>query len=333
MTKSIPSLQLILLVFSYQFTFSQSGDLHYLDKDFMPCTKDSAFYFRTIEPHPDRTEKVFTSTYYTNGRLESSVTYLNNQLILMEAFYRSFYENGNKKEEGFYNLGKPVGKWKKWYSNGQLAQNSFFEKTTYDYEEVKEEIIDQWDIDGAKLVSGGNGIGKIYHDDTLVIAETGEYKNGFAVGLWTGYYPGGERQFEEIRKSGKKKGVSWDLEGNEFEYKKAEVQAEPEKGLDAFYKYISTGLTYPKGALMSDVEGRIFVVFMIEKNGKIGKVAVMGELSDAINKAAKRVLLNGPKWSAGKSRGMPTRQKLILPVTYTIGDSESKDCNDCNRKF
>lgn len=67
--------------------------------------------------------------YYDSGKLKSITTYrknAKNDKDVKDGKYISFYENGNKKEEGFYKLNEREGPWKRWYCNGLLKKKEFY---------------------------------------------------------------------------------------------------------------------------------------------------------------------------------------------------------------
>ena len=65
--------------------------------------------------------------YYENGQIER-ISYIN----LGKQFFISFYENGQKREEGyvFNGLNSKLGKWQKWYENGNLNREYFYDEIT-----------------------------------------------------------------------------------------------------------------------------------------------------------------------------------------------------------
>jgi antitoxin component YwqK of YwqJK toxin-antitoxin module len=59
------------------------------------------------------------TTYFSNGKIQSAVTFKNGKI---NGETKNYYENGNLAETGSYKDGKPVGEWKEYYESGKLAK-------------------------------------------------------------------------------------------------------------------------------------------------------------------------------------------------------------------
>ena len=84
----------------------------------------------------------------------------------------------------------------------------------------------------------------------------------------------------------------------------------------AFINFVQSNLNYPEKARRMGLEGKVFVQFIVEKDGSLTNVAVIkGMLSDC-NEEAIRVMQNSPKWLAGKQRGRSVRVQMVIPITF-----------------
>jgi protein TonB len=95
-----------------------------------------------------------------------------------------------------------------------------------------------------------------------------------------------------------------------------EQMPEPVVGYDAFYAYIVKTLKYPPSARRMGLEGKVFVQFLINKNGDLVDPKVIRGISDEIDQEAIRVIKNGPKWKPGRQRGRPVTVKVVIPLTF-----------------
>jgi protein TonB len=68
----------------------------------------------------------------------------------------------------------------------------------------------------------------------------------------------------------------------------------------------------------SGIQGRVFVTFVVEKNGSVTDVRVLRGIGGGCDEEAIRVVQNMPKWSAGKQRGKPVRVQFNLPIKFTL---------------
>ncbi len=98
-----------------------------------------------------------------------------------------------------------------------------------------------------------------------------------------------------------------------------EETAAPKGGLPAFYKYIGEKMKYPAQARRMGVEGRVFVQFVIGKDGSINEVKVIKGIGAGCDEEASRVMQGAPSWNAGKQRGKPVKQRYTLPIIFKLG--------------
>lgn len=98
-----------------------------------------------------------------------------------------------------------------------------------------------------------------------------------------------------------------------------EETAEPIGGVGAFYSYISDKMKYPSQARRIGVEGRVFVQFVINVDGSLTDIKVIKGIGAGCDEEAIRVLQSAPPWKPGKQRGVPVRQRMVIPITFKLG--------------
>jgi periplasmic protein TonB len=89
-------------------------------------------------------------------------------------------------------------------------------------------------------------------------------------------------------------------------------------GINAFYAYIGKNLKYPTRAKNIDVQGRVFVEFVINTDGSITDVRVIKGIGAGCDEAAKLVIENSPNFSPAKQRGVPVRYRQIIPIVFAL---------------
>ncbi len=89
-------------------------------------------------------------------------------------------------------------------------------------------------------------------------------------------------------------------------------------GIEAFYRYVSKNLTYPNLARNRGVEGKVFLSFVIDKDGSISDVEVVKGIGAGCDEEAVRVLQNAPKWNPGKQRGKPVKVRMVIPIIFAL---------------
>lgn len=97
-----------------------------------------------------------------------------------------------------------------------------------------------------------------------------------------------------------------------------EEQAEFPGGLDSMYAYIQKNLKYPEKAKAEGIEGRVFVQFVIEKDGSISNILIKRAIGGGCEEAAVEMIKNMPKWKPGKQKGKPVRFQFTLPIKFEL---------------
>ncbi len=89
-------------------------------------------------------------------------------------------------------------------------------------------------------------------------------------------------------------------------------------GLKALMQYLATNIKYPVEAKKDKIEGRIFINFIVEKDGAVTHAKVLRGIGHGCDKEALRVVENMPPWTPGMQRGKPVRVSFNLPVKFTL---------------
>jgi protein TonB len=101
-----------------------------------------------------------------------------------------------------------------------------------------------------------------------------------------------------------------------------EETAAPIGGMNAFYDFVRNHMKYPAQARRMRIEGKVFVQFVVEKDGSITDVQAIKGIGAGCDEEAIRVLDSCPKWKPAKQRGRPVRQRLVLPITFKMANSD-----------
>lgn len=89
-------------------------------------------------------------------------------------------------------------------------------------------------------------------------------------------------------------------------------------GMQALMAYLSKNIKYPSVAQDNGIQGRVFVSFVVNKDGSIVDPEVIKSVDAALDKEAMRVIKAMPKWNPGKQRGKPVRVKYTVPVLFRL---------------
>ncbi|MBR1877423.1 MAG: TonB family protein [Paludibacteraceae bacterium] len=97
-------------------------------------------------------------------------------------------------------------------------------------------------------------------------------------------------------------------------------------GQQAMSQFLSETVKYPVVAYENNIQGRVIVQFVVNKDGSISDVEVVRSGGDpSLDKEAVRVVKYMPKWRPGKQKGNPVRVKYTMPVTFSIKAAQKQN--------
>lgn len=107
------------------------------------------------------------------------------------------------------------------------------------------------------------------------------------------------------------------------------VEEEPQYpgGFEALYSYVANEIKYPKQARIAGIEGKVWVQFVIEKDGSVSDVQVVKGIHPDVDKEVRRVLENAASFIPGHQRGRPVRVRKMMPVVFKL-DPVKKNPDD-----
>ena len=88
--------------------------------------------------------------------------------------------------------------------------------------------------------------------------------------------------------------------------------------VEKFRSWIIDHLKYPEIAAENGISGRVYLMFVIETDGKMGKVTISRGVDPALDAEAIRVVKSSPKWTPGKQRGKPVRVAYTIPINFVL---------------
>ncbi len=120
----------------------------------------------------------------------------------------------------------------------------------------------------------------------------------------------GDIDFEAVEIPVEKVDVVYDI---------VEVEPEYEGGWAAFYKYIGENTRYPNAAKRMNIEGKVYIEFIIEKDGSITNLKVIKPLGGGCDEETIRVLEMLPKrFEPARLNGKPVRKRMLMPFSFTL---------------
>jgi protein TonB len=97
-------------------------------------------------------------------------------------------------------------------------------------------------------------------------------------------------------------------------YNTAGIEVKPDfpGGLEKFYKFIGKNFQVPEE---DGLKGKIFVTFVVEKDGSLTDIKVIRDIGYGTGKEAIRVLKSCPRWNPGEQNGKKVRVLYSLPIS------------------
>ncbi|WP_158828787.1 energy transducer TonB [Mucilaginibacter lacusdianchii] len=109
-------------------------------------------------------------------------------------------------------------------------------------------------------------------------------------------------------------------------FKSVDVAPNFPGGLNKFYEFIGKSLRYPRTDLTNGTQGRVYVTFVVEKDGSLTNVKYERAPSRTLGDEAVRVVSASPKWIPGTQKGQTVRVQYTVPVAFTLqGTSSGRD--------
>jgi protein TonB len=97
-----------------------------------------------------------------------------------------------------------------------------------------------------------------------------------------------------------------------------EVQPEFPGGIDKFYAFLQKAVRYPAVDRENNVQGKVYVSFVVEKDGSLTDIKAIRGPSDSEMAEAVRALRTSPKWKPGIQNNRAVRVAYTVPVNFTL---------------
>ena len=115
-------------------------------------------------------------------------------------------------------------------------------------------------------------------------------------------------------------------QSNDSIYQVVEEMPQFPGGMDEMMHFVASNVKYPQDAIDEGKGGRVFVSFVVEKDGLVSNVKVLRGVCESIDEEAARVVRGMPRWKPGMNDGKPVRVSFQIPIVFRIEemDNESK---------
>jgi antitoxin component YwqK of YwqJK toxin-antitoxin module len=274
----------------------------WFDKDWQEIPGPPAPYFRLGYRDSLNRWQGRVTDYYANGDVQMKGTYKDSKkdgVFLYYSDHKTYTSSGRYKDD------RNVGKWETFHRNGKLESEVYYTDRYF--------LKSLWDSTGYQWIKDGSGKQVEYYSNG-VVANEGEYIDGYKEGRWYGRHQNGELYYEENFFHGRLiHGKSRNLKGETFVYDESSQYPLPEGGYSALKKYLLSATQ----KLNSNVKGSVQLSFRVTTSRTIVDIEVQTSLSKELDEKAKQILLNGPRWLPAKLHGQqPEESYAYITIQF-----------------
>jgi TonB family protein len=102
-------------------------------------------------------------------------------------------------------------------------------------------------------------------------------------------------------------------------YSVVEQMPEFPGGEEGLFQYLSR-VNYPIQARINGITGKVYITFVISKNGKVRNAKILRGLGFGCDEAVLNLINGMPDWKPGKQNGSPVDVQFNLPVNFKISN-------------
>lgn len=97
-----------------------------------------------------------------------------------------------------------------------------------------------------------------------------------------------------------------------------DVEAGFPGGAAAMKQFLIENTKYPEISRQMGDQGKVYVKFVVERDGSISGIEIIKSVSKELDREAKRVVRSMPRWSPGEKNGEPVRSVCRIPINFTL---------------
>lgn len=279
--------------------------------------------------------------YHENGQIASELNFSKGK---HDGIDKRYFINGAIKEITHYKNGMLHGENIHYSKDGRIISKlSYYNNTPFSLDVKSDTTINPYYSGNLK-----NGNGTLYTNsiinnkkqirlerhikDSLLngkiigynsngnVAFTGQYKNGFMVDKWDFYGPSGiVNRSKTYKLTDETKNIpsGSSTVGLNETYLQMEYEPTFENYTQGFFEqYISRSVNYPASCLYKGIRGKVFVRFVINKEGVLENVELENSVHPLIDQEAVRVIMSSPLWTPGFSSKIPVKVSYTVPINF-----------------
>lgn len=107
-------------------------------------------------------------------------------------------------------------------------------------------------------------------------------------------------------------------EGRVYDLGTVETAPEYPAGQTELARFIAANIHYPAKARMNQIQGRVYVSFVVERNGDINGIQVIRGIGGGCDEEAIRLIRSTAPWKPGTVAGKPVRTAYTIPINFKL---------------
>ena len=313
-----------ILIFIFGILFFQSAKaqkqdtlLYYMKSQWQIATnKDSAKYFLFIMS-PDSSDKSTypISEFYPNGKLKLISKSNTNKFnaLEFEGPCIEFFNTGKRKSITNYTKRKLTGSATYYYPNGKLYKEGLYNKNSHLM------LITCKDSAGSFLTENGQGRWIDFDESFKRVTQEGSVKDSLENGEWD-IMPNDTTKFKTTYQQGLVISSTDNHTplGEDYIYWAVDIEPKFSQKDDAFSRFLTNNIRYPDVAKRNNIQGKVFVAFVIEKDGKVSNIKILRSPDEPLSEECLRIMKLSPSWIPGKENGTVVRTQFTVPISFTL---------------
>ena len=89
-------------------------------------------------------------------------------------------------------------------------------------------------------------------------------------------------------------------------------------GIEKFRDWVQKRTIYPQVAQDNGIQGKVFLTFIVERDGSVSNVRVIKSVDKLLDDEAAKAIESSPKWSPGLQRGRPVRVRFTINLVFSF---------------
>jgi TonB family protein len=305
-------------------TFAQKKqNIYYFNQQDVEVTNpDSSYYSRVIQ-EPDSGSTFFNLIeFYKDRKVKSrgKVSEFNPNLIFQETLVRNF-PNGKKASISTFKNGVLTGSEYLYFESGVLKEERFYlenKEKTYNPKRIIYKTVSIHDTAGQNFLDE-NGSGLVNIEEENGDWQKAIYLNGLKTGVWESYNKKENETYTDVYQDGLYiSGKTTKANGEIISYQEIEKLPEFKGGLSAFGRFLGENLRYPPDAARDGIQGRIYISFIVEKDGTFSELKIAKGVRQDLDDEALRVVKLSPIWNPALKRGITQKTSYTIPVFFQL---------------